>query len=154
MKRAVFPGSFDPITLGHCDIITRGILLFDELVIAVGENSNKENMFTLEQRKYFIESKFKNDPRIKVISYKGLTVDLCRKIGANFILRGARNTIDFEFEKSISQNNRFIGKIETVILLNSPETSFISSSIVREIIKHGGDFKKLVPETVIVNLDR
>ena len=111
-------------------------------------------MFTLEQRKYFIESKFKNEARIKVISYKGLTVDLCRKIGANFILRGARNAIDFEFEKSISQNNRFIGKIETVILLNSPETSFISSSIVREIIKHGGDFKKLVPETVKVNLDR
>ena len=148
MKRAIFPGSFDPITLGHYDIITRGIPLFDEIIIAIGENSAKTYMFSLEERKSFIEKTFEGHSKIKVMTYSGLTTDFCKEINADFILRGLRNPADFEFEKAIAHTNRNIGDIETVFLLTSAETSFISSSIVREIIHYDGDYKKMVPPAV------
>ena len=148
MKRAVFPGSFDPITLGHCDIINRGTQLFDELIIAIGENLSKNYLFSLEQRKAFIENIFSENKKIKVFIYSGLTTDFCKKIKANYILRGLRNSSDFEYENSIAQTNKKTGEIETVFLLSSPEKSFISSSIVREIIKHNGKFENLVPNSV------
>ena len=148
MKRAVFPGSFDPITLGHCDIINRGTQLFDELIIAIGENLSKNYLFSLEQRKAFIENTFSDNKKIKVFIYSGLTTHFCKKIKADFIPRGLRNSCDFEYEKSIAQTNKKIGEIETVFLLSSSEKSFISSSIVREIIKHKGKFENLVPNSV------
>ncbi|EIJ39718.1 pantetheine-phosphate adenylyltransferase [Galbibacter orientalis] len=150
MRRAIFPGSFDPITLGHYDIITRGITLFDELVIAIGINAEKNYMFTLEERKHFIEEAFRNQPRIKVMTYEGLTVDFCKKIDAQFILRGLRNPADFEFEKAIAHTNRKLSEIETVFLLTSSGKSYISSSIVRDVIRNNGDYTGLVPETVRV----
>lgn len=148
MKRAVFPGSFDPITLGHYDIIERGLGLFDEIIIAIGINADKKYMFTLEQRKQFIEKAFINEPRIKVMTYSGLTIDFCKKQDAPFILRGLRNPADFEFEKAIAHTNRKLSEIETVFLLTSSGKSYISSSIVRDVIRNNGDFKCLVPDTV------
>ena len=150
MKKAVFPGSFDPLTLGHEDIIKRAIPLFHEIVIAIGVNSEKKYMFSLEERKRFIEETFKKEPKISVITYEGLTIDLCAKIEANYILRGLRNPADFEFEKAIAHTNRKLSKIETVFLLTAAKTSYISSSIVRDVIRNGGEYEKLVPEAVRV----
>ncbi|MFD2585428.1 pantetheine-phosphate adenylyltransferase [Croceitalea marina] len=149
MKRAIFPGSFDPLTLGHYDIIKRGITVFDELYIAIGINADKKYMFSLEERKKFIEEAFKDEPKIKVVTYKGLTVDFCKEINAGFILRGLRNPADFEFEKAIAHTNRHLSEIETVFLLTSSGKSYISSSIVRDVIRNGGDYTLLVPDTVI-----
>ena len=149
MKRAVFPGSFDPITLGHVDIIKRAIPLFDEIVIAIGINADKKYMYSPEQRQAFIEEVFSDEAKIKTETYKGLTVDYCKKIDATFILRGLRNPADFEFEKAIAQTNRKLSGIETVFLLTSAETSFISSSIVRDILRNNGDVSALVPNVVI-----
>lgn len=150
MKKAIFPGSFDPITSGHEDIIKRGIPLFDEIVIAIGVNAEKKYMFPLEERKRFIEETFKNEPKVSVITYEGLTIDLCKKIGANFILRGLRNPADFEFEKAIAHTNRHLSKIETVFLLTAASTSYISSSIVRDVLRNGGEYEMLVPKAVRV----
>ena len=150
MKRALFPGSFDPITLGHYDIIKRGIKLFDEVIVAIGVNSEKKYMFSLEERKQFIEAAFKNEPKVKVVDYKGLTIDFCKKVDAEFILRGLRNPADFEFEKAIAHTNRILSKIETVFLLTAAKTSYISSSIVREVIRNDGDYTVLVPDSVII----
>ena len=150
MRKAIFPGSFDPITLGHEDIIKRAIPLFDEIVIAIGINAEKKYMFTLEDRKKFIEETFQNEPSISVIFYEGLTIDICKKINANFILRGLRNPADFEFEKAIAHTNRRMSKIETVFLLTAAKTSYISSSIVRDVIRNGGEYQLLVPEAVRV----
>lgn len=150
MKRALFPGSFDPLTLGHYDIIKRGIHLFDEIVVAIGINSDKNYMFALEERKKFIEDAFKNEPKVKVVTYKGLTVDFCKEIDAEFILRGLRNPADFEFEKAIAHTNRKLSKIETVFLLTAAKTSYISSSIVRDVIRNHGDYTVLVPDSVRV----
>lgn len=148
MKRALFPGSFDPITLGHTDIINRGLALFDEIIIAVGINSQKKYMFSLEQRMAFIEAIYKDEPKIKVASYGGLTVDFCQSVDAEFILRGLRNPADFEFEKAIAHTNRTLSEIETVFILTAAKTSYISSSIVREIMQHNGDYNALVPPEV------
>jgi pantetheine-phosphate adenylyltransferase len=150
MRRAIFPGSFDPLTLGHFDIIHRGITLFDELVIAIGINADKKYMFTLEERTQFIKEAFKDEPKIKVKTYEGLTVDFCKKINASFILRGLRNPGDFEFEKAIAHTNRKLSEIETVFLLTSSGKSYISSSIVRDVIRNGGDYTGLVPDSVRV----
>ncbi len=148
MKRALFPGSFDPITLGHYDIIKRGITVFDEIVVAIGINADKKYMFSLEERQKFIEEAFKDEPKVTVVTYEGLTVDFCQKIGAEFILRGLRNPADFEFEKAIAHTNRSLSEIETVFLLTAAGTSYISSSIVRDVIRNHGNYTKLVPESV------
>ena len=153
MRKAVFPGSFDPITLGHVDIIKRAIPLFDEITIAIGVNAEKNYMFTLEQRKSFIQKAFFAENKISVKTYTGLTVDYCKEINADFILRGLRNPADFEFEKAIAQTNRKLSGIETVFLLTSAETSYISSSIVRDILKNRGDASGLVPTSVPSTLE-
>lgn len=150
MKRAIFPGSFDPITLGHYDIIERGVTLFDELIIAIGVNASKKYMFSLEERKKFIEDCFQHEPKIKVVTYEGLTVDFCQKNNVEFILRGLRNPADFEFEKAIAHTNRDLAPIETVFLLTAAKTSYIASSIVRDVIRNNGDYTKLVPKSVRV----
>jgi len=150
MKRAIFPGSFDPITLGHYDIIERGVTLFDEVIVAIGVNASKKYMFSLEERMEFIRQAFKDEPRIKVVSYKGLTVDFCKEIGVDFILRGLRNPADFEFEKAIAHTNRDLAPIETVFLLTAAKTSYIASSIVRDVIRNNGDYTKLVPSSVYI----
>lgn len=147
-KTAVFPGSFDPLTLGHTDIIDRAIPLFDKIIIAIGTNSSKEYMFTLDQRKEFIEKTYANVPKVVVDTYQGLTIDYCNKVGSQFILRGLRNPADFEFEKAIAQTNRKMSEIETVFLLTSADTSYISSSIVRDIIINKGDVSMFVPKIV------
>ena len=149
MKKAIFPGSFDPITNGHYDIIKRGVSLFDEVIVAIGVNAEKKYMFALEDRKRFIQEAFKDEPKVKVITYSGLTIDLCKKENAEFILRGLRNPADFEFEKAIAHTNRVMSKIETVFLLTAARTSFISSSIVRDVLRNGGDISQLVPEAVL-----
>ncbi len=148
MKRAIFPGSFDPITLGHSDIIERGICLFDELIIAIGINAEKKYMFSLEERMRFISEAFKDEPKVKIMTYEGLTIDFCKKVNATYILRGLRNPGDFEFEKAIAHTNRKLSEIETVFLLTASDKSFISSSIVRDVIRNGGDYSVLVPSTV------
>jgi len=148
MRRFVFPGSFDPITIGHQEIIERAIPLCDELIIAVGENKGKKNMFSLKQRMDFIKETNKNNPKISVESYEGLTIDFCKKVNADALIRGLRNPADFEFEKSVAQMNRRLSGFETVFLLTSAGHAFISSSIVREIMLHKGDFSSLVPKAV------
>lgn len=150
MKRAIFPGSFDPITLGHYDIIERGLTLFDEVFLAIGVNADKKYMFSLEERKSFLEETFKDEPKIKVVTYKGLTVDFAKKNDCQFILRGLRNPGDFEFEKAIAHTNRKLAEIETVFLLTSSGKSYISSSIVRDVIRNNGDYTGLVPKAVRV----
>ena len=149
-KIAVFPGSFDPLTLGHFDIIKRGIPLFDKIIVAIGVNADKKYMFSLEDRKRFIEESFKDEPSISVVVYEGLTIELCEKMNAKFILRGLRNPADFEFEKAIAHTNRKLSKIETVFLLTAANTSYISSSIVRDVLRNGGEYELLVPPAVRV----
>tara|TARA_B110000444_G_scaffold261340_1_gene312759 strand:+ start:6649 stop:7110 length:462 start_codon:yes stop_codon:yes gene_type:complete len=148
MKRALFPGSFDPITNGHEDIILRALPLFDEIIIGVGINTDKKYMFSIEERTAFLKNVFNKYKKIKVQSYGGLTIKYCKSIEAGFILRGLRNPADFEFEKAIAHTNRKLSGIETVFLLTSSKTSFISSSIVRDIIKNNGDYKSFVPSPV------
>ncbi len=151
MKIAVFPGSFDPITLGHYDVISRGLPLFDKIIVAVGENASKKYMFTLEQRIAWIKETFKDEPKIEADTYSGLTVKYCKEKGANFILRGLRNPADFEFEKAVAQTNRKLEpSLETVFLLTSSGLSNISSSIVRDVLRHNGDYKQFVPAAVQV----
>lgn len=148
MRKAVFPGSFDPITNGHEDIIRRAIPLFDEIIVAIGVNADKKYMFSLDERKRFIEETFKDEPKIKVETYQGLTIDFCKEKDAQFILRGLRNPADFEFEKAIAHTNRVLSKIETVFLLTAASTSYISSSIVRDVLRNDGDYTVLVPKAV------
>ena len=148
MKRAVFPGSFDPITLGHEDIILRGLPIFDEIVIAIGKNSEKKYMFSEAQRIGFLKSVFKQHSKIRITTYSGLTTDFCKKIEADFILRGLRNPADFEFEKAIAHTNRTLSGIETLFFLTAAKTSYISSSIVRDVIRNGGDYSPLVPKNL------
>lgn len=148
MKKAVFPGSFDPITLGHCEIIERGLEIFDQIILAIGSNADKKYMFELSERKNFLEETFKNHPRIIVKTYQGLTVDFCKAEEAGFILRGLRNTIDLEFERSIAETNYKMTQIETVFLLAAGDKAHISSTIVRDVIRNKGDYKFLVPSPV------
>ncbi len=150
MKRAVFPGSFDPLTLGHIDIIKRSLLLFDEIIIAIGVNADKKYMFSLEDRKKHIEDTFANESKIKVKTYTGLTVDFCKSENARFILRGLRNSSDFTYEQSIAQTNAMLADVESVFIMCSPKLSNISSSIVRDVIRNGGDYTKMVPRSVML----
>ena len=145
----LFPGSFDPVTKGHIDIIRRSVSLFDKLVIGVGINSNKQPMFTAEQRTGWIREIFKNDDRIEVASYEGLTVNFCNKIGARFILRGVRYVSDFEYEKAIADMNRMLEPgLETIFLTSSPEFSTVSSTLVRDVIRNNGKVDMFIPEEV------
>jgi pantetheine-phosphate adenylyltransferase len=148
MKRFVFPGSFDPITLGHQDIIKRALPFCDELIIAVGENSDKKYLYTLEERMNFIQKTHGHDTKVKVLSFQGLTIEFCKSVEASALIRGLRNPADFEFEKNIAQMNRRLSGIETLFLLTAADYAYISSSIVREIIHHKGDYSSLVPDAV------
>ncbi len=148
-KIAIFPGSFDPITKGHVSVIKRAIPLFDEIIVSIGINSSKQYMFTLDQRKAWIDTVFVDEPKVKVQTYSGLTVDFCKKVNANYILRGLRTAADFEFEREIAQVNKMLtAGIETLFLLTEPEFTPISSSIVREVFRYGGDISSLVPPEV------
>tara|TARA_X000001036_G_C20418526_1_gene700144 strand:+ start:111 stop:563 length:453 start_codon:yes stop_codon:yes gene_type:complete len=148
MKKAIFPGSFDPITIGHVDIIKRAMKVFDEIIIAVGDNTDKKYMFPKEKRVEFVKQTFNNYNSIKIESYSGLTVDFCNKNNTEFMIRGLRNPADFEFEKSIALTNRKMTDIETIFFLTSPENSFVSSSIVRDLIRNSGDYKLFIPKGI------
>ncbi|MFT4524105.1 MAG: pantetheine-phosphate adenylyltransferase [Bacteroidia bacterium] len=143
---AIFPGSFDPITKGHQDIITRASVMFDQLIVAIGTNSTKKYFFSLERRKEMIQEAVADLGNVTVEEYSGLTVDYCKKVGSNFIVRGLRTSADFEFERGIGQMNRAMHpNLETVFLLSEPELSAINSTIVRDILANGGDVAKFVP---------
>lgn len=148
MKKAVFPGSFDPVTLGHVDILERALPLFDEIILAIGVNADKKYMFSLQERMNFLEKTFQQEPKIIVKTYEGLTVDFCKKENAPFILRGLRNSVDLEFEKTIGQTNYKLSGVETVFLIASSGKGHISSSVVRDVRKNGGDFHFMVPKAV------
>ncbi|RLD67977.1 MAG: pantetheine-phosphate adenylyltransferase [Bacteroidetes bacterium] len=151
-KIGIFPGSFDPFTIGHEAIVRRSLPLFDELIISIGYNSAKQGFFTLKKRKSWIEDIFSDESKISVDTYEGLTVNYCKRKNAKYILRGLRTAADFEYERAIAQMNRMlIQDIETVFLLTSPEHSPISSTIVREILKHGGDASQFVPKEIDLN---
>ena len=146
---AVFPGSFDPITLGHVSIVNRATPLFDKIIIAIGLNAEKKNMFSTEQRKKWIEDSFRGNAKVEVKTYSGLTVNYCKSVGANFILRGLRTAPDFEFERGIGQvNKKLEPAIETIFLLTEPQFTPITSSIVRDVARHGGDISTMVPDVV------
>jgi pantetheine-phosphate adenylyltransferase len=147
-KIGVFPGSFDPITKGHESVIFKALPLFDKLYIAIGENSEKKNLFSIEQRVQWINNCFKDYPHLEVKTYKGLTVDFCKEISAQFLVRGIRNAIDFEFEKGIADVNKKLSGIETVFFIADSEFGSISSSIVRDVYKNGGVIDSLVPKSV------
>ncbi len=148
-KIAVFPGSFDPFTIGHESIVKRALGLFDEIIIAVGSNALKKSYYSLETRKKIISKVFKNEPRVIIDQYEGLTVDYCKSKGAGYILRGLRTAADFEFERAIGQVNEALAPgLESVFLLTVPEHSFINSTIVRDIICNGGDASQFVPASI------
>lgn len=147
---AVFPGSFDPITVGHESVILRALQLFDKIIIAVGVNATKNNMFSVEERMNFIRETFAHEPKIAVEQFTGLTVNFCHEHDANFILRGLRTSADFEFERSIGQVNKIMNQdIETVFLLTSTNHTPITSSVVRDIIRNAGDLSELVPLSIV-----
>ncbi len=152
---ALFPGTFDPITLGHTDIINRALPLFDKLYIGIGRNANKQPMFSEEQRMNWIKTIYANNDKIEVVVYEGLTVDCCKKIGASFILRGIRYVNDFEYEKAIADMNRSIAdNIETVFLTCLPQYTSVASTLVRDVLKYGGDVSKFLPEEVLQSINK
>ena len=143
---ALFPGSFDPFTNGHLDVVRRGANLFDEVIIALGNNSSKSRYLPVEQMLTLIEQVFRDEPRVSVRAYKGLTADFAREVGARYLLRGLRNTTDFEYENTIAQANRHVNpELETVFLITSPALAAISSTIIREIHRFGGNVDSFVP---------
>tara|TARA_E500000178_G_scaffold163851_1_gene163223 strand:+ start:1008 stop:1460 length:453 start_codon:yes stop_codon:yes gene_type:complete len=150
MKRAIFPGSFDPITIGHLDIINRGLKVFDEIIIGIGENAEKKYMFSSDRRVEYVKTVFKKNDNVQVKTYSGLTVDFCKKNNSNFLIRGIRNPSDFDFEKSIALTNRKISNIETVFFLTSVENSYISSSIVRDLIRNKGEYQLFIPKGITI----
>jgi pantetheine-phosphate adenylyltransferase len=145
---AIFPGSFDPFTIGHEYIVRRALALFDRIVIAVGTNTNKEDFFPTEKRVQWIREVFEYDEKVSVYSYNGLTIEFCKEMNAKFILRGLRTSADFEYERAIAQvNNAMDPQIESVFILTAPEYSAVTSTLVRDIIRHGGDASKFLPES-------
>lgn len=154
-KIAVFPGSFDPVTKGHENIILRALPLFDEIIIGIGENAEKKSFFSLQDRMLFLELCFKQYPSIHITSYKGLTVDFCRDNNAKYILRGLRTSADFEFERSIGQmNKKMFPEIETIFMLSLPDYTPLNSSIVRDIIRNGGKATQFIPEAIHQYIDK
>ena len=148
-KIAIFPGSFSPFTLGHRSVVDRALPLFDKIIIAIGINSKKNEYFSIKEREQWINAIYKNNSKIEVQFYEGLTVDLCEKVGANYILRGLRDSHDFKYEKNIAQTNKKLNdRIETIFIITPPEISHISSTIVRDIIKNGGDVSQFLPKEV------
>lgn len=156
MKRiCLFPGTFDPLTLGHVDIINRALPLFDKIVVGIGLNSSKAPMFTAEQRLQWIRDIYKDEDRVEGAVYEGLTIDYCKKIGANFILRGIRYVSDFEYEKTIADANRTLDRtIETIFLTGEPKYTSVASTIVRDILRNGGDASLFLPEEVFKSLTK
>lgn len=148
MRKAVFPGSFDPITLGHVDIIKRALPLFDEVILAIGVNADKKYMFSLDERLAFLKETFTDQPKITVTTYSGLTVDFCKEVQAPYILRGLRNAMDLEFEKAIAQTNYKMSGIETIFLISASGMAHMSSTIVRDVMRNGGDYHFMVPDPV------
>jgi pantetheine-phosphate adenylyltransferase len=148
-KIAVFPGSFDPITTGHVELVQRALPLFDRIIVAIGVNSQKKYLFSLEERLHWLEEVFKDEPKVEVGKFEGLTAHYAKEIGAKYLLRGLRNASDFDYEKTISQLNNIVGEgIETLFLISQPAYSHISSTIVREIIKGGGDARPFLPKAL------
>lgn len=148
-RNCLFPGTFDPVTLGHTDIIGRALPLFDKLYIGIGRNSNKEPMFSEEQRLKWLKDIYKDEPKISVVAYDGLTVDCCKEIGARFIMRGIRYVNDFEYEKAIADMNRSLGNMpETIFLTCLPKYTSIASTLIRDVIKNGGDVAQFLPDVV------
>ncbi|MDL2222540.1 pantetheine-phosphate adenylyltransferase [Bacteroidales bacterium OttesenSCG-928-M11] len=150
MKRAIFPGTFDPFTLGHLSLVERGLALVDEIVIALGVNPNKKTFFSLEDRISMISELFKDNPRVTVKAYANLTVDFAKEVNASFILRGIRSVNDFEYEKNIADVNREIAKIETFVLFTEPRHTHISSSIVRELLEYKKEIDGFVPAGLLI----
>jgi pantetheine-phosphate adenylyltransferase len=152
MKIAVFPGSFDPITVGHVDLVRRALPIFDRIVVSVGMNTKKQSLFTLDQRLIWLRQVFAGEPRVEVGFFERLTAHYCQRIGARYLLRGLRNASDFDYEKTISQLNHIVGDgLETVFLISQPEFSHISSTIVREIITGGGDATPFIPASIQIH---
>ena len=150
MRIALFPGTFDPVTFGHVDIIERSLPLFDKLYIGIGLNSNKLPMFSPDQRMRWLEDIFRNQPKIESVIYEGLTVDCCRKLGANYVLRGIRYVNDFEYEKAIADMNRSLDEnIETIFLTCLPKFTSVASTLVRDVLRFGGDVSQFVPDEVL-----
>lgn len=153
MQICLFPGTFDPVTLGHLDIINRSLRLFDKLVIGIGKNSNKTPMFSDEQRLEWLHEIYENEPRVEAIVYEGLTADCCKKIGAGFILRGIRYVSDFEYEKAIADMNRSLDPtIETIFLTCLPQFTSVASTLVRDVLRNGGDVSQFLPDVVLHHL--
>lgn len=150
MKRAIFPGTFDPFTIGHYSIVQRGLTIFDEIVIAIGVNQTKKTLFDLDKRMDIIRQAFGDEPRIVVSTYDSLTVDFARSVDADYVLRGLRSVIDFEYEQTIADANRKIAGIETVILFTELKYSYISSTVVRDLITYGKDISDFLPPNVIL----
>lgn len=150
----LFPGTFDPLTLGHVDIINRSLDLFDKVVIGIGKNANKAPYFSEEQRLGWIKEIYADEPKVEAIVYEGLTADCCRAIGARYILRGIRYVSDFEYEKAIADMNRSLDKsIETIFLTCLPEYTSVASTLVRDVLRHGGDVSQFVPDPVLASIN-
>lgn len=148
MKRAIFPGTFDPFTIGHYSIVRRGLNFFDEIIIAIGSNQSKKTLFTVEKRLDIIQQAFRDEPRVKIASYNTLTVDFAQSVEAGFILRGLRSVTDFEYERTVADANRKLTGVETVILFTESEYSFISSTVTRDLIAYGKDISSFLPPNV------
>jgi pantetheine-phosphate adenylyltransferase len=155
MRICLFPGTFDPVTLGHTDIINRALPLFDKLIIGIGRNASKEPMFSEEQRLQWLRDIYKNESKVEVLAYDGLTVECCKKNGANFILRGIRYVNDFEYEKAIADMNRSIqGHIETIFLTCLPQYTSVASTLVRDVLRNGGDVSQFLPPVVNASIKK
>ena len=153
MKKAIFPGTFDPFTIGHASLVRRGLAIVDEIVISIGVNDTKQSYFPLEKRIDMIRSLYKNESRVSVTSYDCLTVDFAKEVDADFILRGIRSVDDFEYEKTIADMNRKISGIETVVLFTEPEYTHISSTIVRQLMRFNHDISDFVPEGINIDIN-
>lgn len=153
MKTALFPGSFDPVTKAHVDIVKRSVSLFDKVYIGIGVNSTKQGFLTINQRQQMLQAVFAGEPKIQVVSYEGLTIDFCKSIDAKYMIRGIRTVADFEYEKAIAQMNHALAPdVESIFIVSKPGYSSISSTIVREILRYNGDVSQFIPQEALVYL--